>query len=631
MPEAEAEAGGGGLQTGIYIAKEALKITAKVIIAGAKAGVAAHNFLDKHIKPDEVEPQNADFPPLDVQVPENLSYKIKQIELLKDTAVTLGTPDAFAATKGIIDQINNDLFTVAFVGRYTTGKSALLNKLLGRNILKSAAGETTKSLAWLFPAENGEEWACSHDYADDLKIVVPVEKIADIPDDPPVLNIFARINADILNHNAVLIDTPGLGAGPSGELTLKALENADAAVLVVDHYPVEALDTEVIEILKKEGKADRLFVVVNKMDEVETEAGREGLVNDRLDWLSELGIRTRIYPLSHTNEINFIDDAFTRFRGDLIDNITTGLGKAREKSVEQRIKNTAERLRIQCEEAEELSKLQGSQERDRIKKEARTEMDRIESETKNIIRNNEREIQRLKQSVLDSWSVKFGGLKDRIDNIISNANDAQLNNKNQLFAEVEADIRQFLLDEFKNAEEQIQDRITRELNNVGDINLPIPQQEGRIDVNMTRWGKNIKIPPEYGTFGLLALTFFTKAHGFFSILFSIPHLFIIWVLSPFINKIFEQLFKAGYTIDSAIFKTKLQEKIYEQLPEVDKRVRQKIEDFFNTLWNQINSLGNATIKDRQTPLRSQMIMADEFSNGKKAAELEKCRRGLNSI
>ena len=615
------------VKTAGQVAKTAAKVTAIGVKEGVKGGVFLHNKLEEIMPLEDPSTWVAgkeDFPPLEIKVSDNLSKKIK---LLEYTAKALGTYEAFSMTRGIIDQINDDSFKVLFVGKFATGKSALLNKLLGKNILKTDVGETTKTLTWLFHGEKSGEKALYHDFSNAVQ-EIPLNKIANIPDEPPVLNVYAFVNAEILSHGASLIDTPGMQAsGESATLTEEALKIADAAILVVDHYPVGAQEKEFIEKLQKEGKADRLFVVVNKMDKVEADE-RTSLITKRRNLLSEMGVLTHIYALSNTNDLNAEDEGFNQFRKDLVKYIDTGLDKARDASVAQRIKNTAELLRKKCEEAAELGKIQDAQERETRKKNAKEQIEQIERDVKNMINTNRGIIARKKQDVLDKWSNLFGGIKDEINFIITNATDAQLNNRSQLLSNVQTKINQFLLDEFQRAEDEVRVGIFESLNSA---QLPMPQQEGRMEVNITRWDKNIKVPKEAATIGLLAFTFFTKAHGFFSTIFCLPSLFLIWILSPFINKIFEQLLNTGFKVGTTAFKTKLQEEVKQQLPEVDDKVRQKIEEYFTALSDWTNRLGNETMYAQTGALYSDIAMIEKFTDGKKVSELEKAEKELGDI
>jgi GTP-binding protein EngB required for normal cell division len=614
----------GGVLVGIEVAKTLMNAAAKGFKMVYTAGGVVHNWLKEAMPLDsKAHPiEKEDFPPFKAEVSKDLEYKIN---VLKDTAEALGSPAAYSMAKGIIDQINEEVFTVLFVGCFNTGKSALLNKLLKQNILETGGVETTKTLAWLWYGENNKAWY--HDYADDLHCI-NLENIATIPKEPPVFNVFASVNADILKNGVVLIDTPGLGAsGETQKLTDEAMGSADAVILLVNHYPVGALDQEIIEKLKKTGKADSLFVVMNQMDMVSDE-DRVALLEERRNWLSKLGIRTEIYPLSHTNNIDILDDDFKHFHEALKNRINKqNLQSARDTSVTQRIKNTAAFLNNLCEDAAKAGK--DPQERRRRLENDKEKMEKTKQKIEKYIQDNKYEIMRLKESVLLRWGDKINGLKNETYTNIQNATDAQLQQPNQILGNIESEVNKFLLGEFYAAEDQIRNNTIKSFTNVQS---PALQQEGRMSVAIPgRWDTSLKnIPPEFGTFGLLAFTFLTKAHGFFSTIACLPSLFMIFVMSPFINKIFEQVLKAIGVYSTAAFKTKLLEKINEQWNVVDDNVKQKINGFFSELSNQLESHGRENIR-QVTNEYDNLVKVDSINNAKRAEEFEILNQKLKGI
>jgi small GTP-binding protein len=276
-----------------------------------RGGAVAHNWLKEKMPledPSQAPQGEINFPPLSVPVSESTGYKIK---LLENTAKALGTPESVSLVRSIINQLNDESFKVLFVGHFNTGKSTLLNKLLERPLLKTGNGETTKTLAWLMYGEKNEEAAWYHDFQDDLHNIT-LDEIAEIPDEPPVFNVFACINSGILRHGVILIDTPGLEKSPeTAALTNEAVENADAVILVVDLH-AEQSDIKYIEKLKAKGKAEKLFVVVNKLDKAEAEE-IPGIIKNRINMFSELGVRANIFPLSCKNDAT-VPDGFAKFR-----------------------------------------------------------------------------------------------------------------------------------------------------------------------------------------------------------------------------------------------------------------------------------------------------------------------------
>jgi len=620
---------------GAVAAKTLAPVAAKGIFAG---GAVAHNYLKQTMPLEEkqiIAPE--DFEPISVSLPGNLDYIVKdhrikeRIELLVKTAETLKTPEAYSMVNGILRQLNDDTYTVLIAGRFSTGKSTLLNKLLGKDILKTSPGETTKTLAWLWHGESGGEMAWYHDFNDDMH-PIKLEDIAGIPEEPPVFNVFAAINADILKHGAMLIDTPGLQAsGETAGITMNAVENADAAILVVDHFPVERGDIEFIEKLQQEGKGHKLFVVINKIDQADSPDDMEDMIAERRKMLSNMGVSVRIFPLS-CRKPELADNGLQKFQDALAKFLQEDLQKAREDGVSQQIKNTAAVFSKLCTEAVQIGKMQGEQERARIREEAEAVMKQAEQEMKRIISAQKSEIRKLEGSVLNKWNVFLGDLKDKVENIIDNASEAQLKQPNQLLGSIQGEINSFLINEFSAAEEQIRQKTVADLENV---QLPVPHSEGQLAIHIPgRLGQNINIPPELASTGLLAYTFFTRfGTGFLGVgglVAAAPQLFLIVVLAPFINKIFEQGLNLIGKLGVKVFKTRMQKEISDNWPNVDENARSKIKEYFATLSEQIERCGEETIRDIKRRESSRIKMT-ETANNDTVPDFENYKRKFDAM
>ena len=277
---------------------------------------------------------------------------------------------------------------------------------------------------------------------------------------------------------------------------MEAVDQADAVILVTDNFPPSVQDKKFVEYLQGKGKTDSLFMVINKIDKV-PEDERESLVNARIKLLSEMGVRTRIFPLSCRE--SGAAEGLETFRSALVEYIQTGLGEAKRAAVERRIKNAVEELRKRCEETIKFTKENNPKTRRKFREEAEKRMKELEREVKRVINNNKREIQKLQNSVLTKWFLLFNDLKAKVSESLQNATDRQLNNPNQLLWFVQLEINAFLMREFQDAEDQIQKSIALELNSVM---LPVAGQEGAVSVNVTRWDKIVNLPPELGSLGI---------------------------------------------------------------------------------------------------------------------------------
>jgi len=618
----------------------AVAIGAPLAIAGAKkvaaGGFVAHNWLKEKLPIEPYGPaEREDFPPLKVSVAEHLGYEIKldDIELIKSAATTIGTVEAKEKTRGVIDQLNDEAFTVLFVGHFTKGKSALLNKLLGRKILKVGMGETTKTLTQLMYVEGREEAAYYHDALDDL-YQIPLENVKGIPDDPPVSCVVANINEDILKHGAVLIDSPGLYASEeTAELTREMMKVADAVVLVVDHYPEDVNDDRFVRELQEAGKADRLLVALNKMDKLSQEE-RETRIAKRKAWLDKWGIRANVYPLSNTDKLEFVDDDFNQFRDALVNYLRTGLPRARSASVKQRLKNTSAYLRDLCRETADFGREQDDAKRQEIKGEALAWWkDEFEGNVKKVLQANRREIKFKRESVKNQWADLLVQIKAQVSGNIQSANDGQLNSMDYLLGDAQIKIQNFLLHSYKETERQIRGNLNELALTMPfkGNDLPVPRQAGPLHTGgLVRWDK-FRVPPQFATMGLLAYTLITRTtQGIFAAIGSIPTLFMIFALSPVINKVFAELQNALGNVATSIFKAKLQERINKEWPRIDDDVRIQIDAYFAALLGESDKVESLMDRDGRKYFDDKIATADTFRNSGRLSELEDFQKRLDN-
>ena len=434
--------------------------------------------------------------------------------------------------------------------------------------------------------------------------------------------------ADILEHGAMIVDTPGLNASDeAAEISLSAIERADAVILVVDHYPVAAHDIRLIKKLKEEGKGDSLFIVMNKYDDDEKNPeDLKRLFNERRDVFSEFGIDAKIYPVSCKN-LEAADNGFNKFKNALSAYLENDLEKIKNNVINHRIKNASALLRTLCEETVTISKTGDSKNRELIRNEAELKIKNLEKEINEMVQNNSLEINRLKQNALIIWNKVQAELIDEVNSLINKATSEELQSPNKLLADVQEKISTFLLNIFYDAQEQVRDNM-KSITNF--IQLPIPQAEGKLKVNLpVRLDNKLNIPAEMGSIGMMAYTFITNANGFFSTIACLPNLFLIYALSPFINKVFEQLLKTGAKIGESAFKIQMQKKITEQWPEIDDSVRVKIHEYFRALDENVNRFGKTTLNDLVGIENCKINISNAPLNSDKILKLENCQKELD--
>ena len=179
-----------------------------------------------------------------------------------------------AGADTILGQIENRISEhkiqkIAVVGRYSTGKSSLINALLGQDILPSSPVPTTKAITYIIKGDepslfsemrNGE--IIIHQSLEDLKNIYDKD-----------IQKASKITVALPNfpfYDLTIADTPGLEDPDQSvtQLTLDILPETDAIVVVLDaNYMQSKAEFEFIASLLQNDRERKLFVVINKADD----------------------------------------------------------------------------------------------------------------------------------------------------------------------------------------------------------------------------------------------------------------------------------------------------------------------------------------------------------------------------
>ena len=108
----------------------------------------------------------------DFQYKDGLSYKIED---LKDVAYNLDATEMVSYAEDIEERLDSSVFSVMFVGRYSSGKSTLINAFLGKELLPVGATATRRPITYIMMGSEEKLYSESrqgtitiHDNARDL-------------------------------------------------------------------------------------------------------------------------------------------------------------------------------------------------------------------------------------------------------------------------------------------------------------------------------------------------------------------------------------------------------------------------------------------------------------------------------
>ena len=199
-------------------------------------------------------------------------------ELLTEVAVALERNDVAADERGALAESLrqlDELFLLVVVGEFNAGKSALINVLLGRDLLTEGVTPTTAKIHLLSWGETeGRE---------------------------PIDGVSEKLTAPVeILRQLSLVDTPGTNALDRSHeaLTTEYVPRADLVLFVTSaDRPFSESERAFLERIREWGK--KVVVAVNKIDILKT----PGDVSEVLNWVRSngmhlLGSAPRVFPVS---------------------------------------------------------------------------------------------------------------------------------------------------------------------------------------------------------------------------------------------------------------------------------------------------------------------------------------------
>ena len=175
-------------------------------------------------------------------------------------------------------RLEDGVLKLAVVGAVSSGKSTLINALLGGEVLPVSVGATTGMITQISFGEKGpvtliEKSGKKKNISREVFIKEGVldEKTGKLP------NPFAGIDSAVLESDAFLcqkglclVDTPGFNSGPKMEAVIRNyLKQVDAVLLVINGIaPFDDKELAFIKSLKRGGdpKLNHVFFVINAWD-----------------------------------------------------------------------------------------------------------------------------------------------------------------------------------------------------------------------------------------------------------------------------------------------------------------------------------------------------------------------------
>ncbi|WP_340690483.1 dynamin family protein [Hydrogenobacter thermophilus] len=200
----------------------------------------------------------------------------QELRVLKDNILFLKNEYLEKLCDVAIDVLKRDKIEIVFVGKISTGKTTIMNALLGKDIMPTGIGSITKSINTIVKSDEDKIEVIYKAGSSEI-YQLNEENIKTINEKPDlrVVNVYLK---DFPFSSVVFVDTPGIDELQENleNLTLTKVPTADAVIFVLDitkgltKKDKEFFDNYIIKFFR-----DKIFIVFNKLDLVRDEVNEE--------------------------------------------------------------------------------------------------------------------------------------------------------------------------------------------------------------------------------------------------------------------------------------------------------------------------------------------------------------------
>jgi small GTP-binding protein len=236
--------------------------------------------------------------------------------------------------RDLLTRLAEDRFNLLVVGRFSRGKSTLMNALLGGDHLPTGIVPLTSVITTVRYGSRKQVVLTFNDRS--LRREVPLSQLAEYVTQQSnpgnVKNVaYAEIElpVEILRRGFFFVDSPGLGSSitENTQTTERFLPQADAFVLVTSYEsPLSEEEDRILHRIRLTNK--RLFIVVNKQDTVSAEEQKQALafIAERMDrfsfsekpYIFSLSARQGLYAKQSGNSEHLEESGIGSFEAELM-------------------------------------------------------------------------------------------------------------------------------------------------------------------------------------------------------------------------------------------------------------------------------------------------------------------------
>lgn len=242
-------------------------------------------------------------------------YDVSLLRSIEEIATRHGLVEFRPRIAALASRLEDDSLEVALFGRVSSGKSSLLNALLGADVLPVGVNPITAVPTKL---RYGAELRAAVSFGDGRNEIVGIEQLESLVTEQGnpgnvrnVVRALVEVPSRRLKPGIVLVDTPGLGslARSGAAETLAYLPACDLALLLIDAgTTVNEEDIGTLRLLYEAGIPS--LVLLSKADLL-VEADQRHAVRYVEEQLQrELGLRVHIQPVSSVPAASELLDHF---------------------------------------------------------------------------------------------------------------------------------------------------------------------------------------------------------------------------------------------------------------------------------------------------------------------------------
>ena len=246
---------------------------------------------------------------------EKTGYDVALLRLLEQIATRNGLVEFRSRIDTITRRLEDDSFEVANFGRVSSGKSSLLNALLGTDVLPVGITPITAIPTKL---RYGAALKAAVSYGDGRNAFVPIEELRRLVSEQGnpgnvknIVRALVEVPSPRLRDGILLVDTPGLGslAKRGAVETLAYLPSCDLALLLVDAgATLSEEDVGTLRLLYEAGIP--ALILLSKSDLL-----AEGDLHQVISYIQvhvkhELGLDVVVHPVSALPNYSVMLDQF---------------------------------------------------------------------------------------------------------------------------------------------------------------------------------------------------------------------------------------------------------------------------------------------------------------------------------